>query len=168
MFERTKLRSDYWGHLISDTVEPLESGLPWDRRKCPDLRGCSVHKQGAWDTKTCPVQQGVLISGVLIRGFPLYILIRELPHYCITIAFNNLSFLSQPPTHTPLSHVLGVPYHSCKHHCGFHGYLVQRDGLRTGYCGNGEQPPPHNDCSVASDTVFFCVLHSYFLSIIYT
>ena len=29
--------------------------------RCPDFRGCNVHKQGVWDS---PVYQGVLVSGV--------------------------------------------------------------------------------------------------------
>ena len=32
--------------------------------RCPDFRGCNVHKQGVWDSQRCPVYQGVLISGV--------------------------------------------------------------------------------------------------------
>ena len=33
--------------------------------RCPDFRGCSVHKQGVWDSQMCPIHQGVLISGCL-------------------------------------------------------------------------------------------------------
>ena len=32
--------------------------------RCPDFRGCNVHKQGVWDSQMCPVYRGVLISGV--------------------------------------------------------------------------------------------------------
>ena len=32
--------------------------------RCPDFRGCNVHKQGVWDSQRCPVYRGVLISGV--------------------------------------------------------------------------------------------------------
>ena len=32
--------------------------------RCPDFRGCNVHKVGVWDSQMCPVYRGVLISGV--------------------------------------------------------------------------------------------------------
>ena len=32
--------------------------------RCPDFRGCNVHKQGVWDSQRCPEYRGVLISGV--------------------------------------------------------------------------------------------------------
>ena len=27
--------------------------------RCPDFRGCNVHKQGVWDSHMCPVYRGV-------------------------------------------------------------------------------------------------------------
>ena len=32
--------------------------------RCPDFRGCNVHKQCVWDSQMCPVYRGVHISGV--------------------------------------------------------------------------------------------------------
>ena len=32
--------------------------------RCPDFRGCNVHKQGVWDSQMCPVYRGALVSGV--------------------------------------------------------------------------------------------------------
>ena len=29
---------------------------------CPDFRGCTVHKQGVWDSQMCPIIISVLIS----------------------------------------------------------------------------------------------------------
>ena len=52
------------------TVEPSLIQTPLGQKKvsllvrCPDFRGCNVHKQGVWDSQMCPVYQGVLISGV--------------------------------------------------------------------------------------------------------
>ena len=38
----------------------------------PSFRGCNVDKEGIWDSKMCPVCQGVLISGCPVRGVPLH------------------------------------------------------------------------------------------------
>ena len=47
-----------WNLSNPDTLGTEESV------RCPDFRGCNVHKQGVWDSQMCPVYQGVLISGV--------------------------------------------------------------------------------------------------------
>ena len=47
--------------------------------RCPDFRGCHVHKQGVWDRQMCPVYQGALISGCPdYKGVPPYIGNRHL------------------------------------------------------------------------------------------
>ena len=48
--------TQYCGNL--DTASETEGS---DVR-CPDSRGCNVCIQGVWDSKMCPVYQGVLIS----------------------------------------------------------------------------------------------------------
>ena len=47
--------------------------------RCPDFRGCNVHKQGVWDSQMCPVYRGVRLSlfhcsamrdKIVVRGYP--------------------------------------------------------------------------------------------------
>ena len=38
--------------------------------RCPDFRGCSVHKLGVWDSQMCPVYWSVLIQDILNEGCP--------------------------------------------------------------------------------------------------
>ena len=63
------------GHYILTCMSCIYSGTfliwtPLGQKKvsllvrCPDVRGCNVHKQGIWDSQMCPVYRGVLISGV--------------------------------------------------------------------------------------------------------
>ena len=52
--------------------------------RCSDFRGCNVHKQGVWDSKVCPVYQGVLISGCPEKEAPLHI---EIADELLTICF---------------------------------------------------------------------------------
>ena len=30
--------------------------------RCPDFRGCKVHKQGVWDSQTCPVMMYIICT----------------------------------------------------------------------------------------------------------
>ena len=49
-----------WDLSSMDTLGTEESVLISEA----DLRGCSVHKPGVWDSQMSPVYRGVLISGV--------------------------------------------------------------------------------------------------------
>ena len=56
-----------------NTVELFSSGYSRDRRKCllvrcPDFRGCKVHKQESLGEPMCPIIEVFSIQGVLIRG----------------------------------------------------------------------------------------------------
>ena len=59
----------------------METGHPLGQKevsllvRCPDFRGCNVHKQGVWDSKMCPVSslQGVLNK----RGFHCIFILRR-------------------------------------------------------------------------------------------
>ena len=63
MYMYLSLHSNYSGtSLIRTSLGQKKVSL---LVRCPDFRGCNVHKQGVWDSQMCPVYRGVLISGVV-------------------------------------------------------------------------------------------------------
>ena len=60
-----------WNLSYSDTLGRTKVSI---LVRCPDFRGCNVHKQGVRDSLMCPVYLKVsLFQGVLIREVPLYL-----------------------------------------------------------------------------------------------
>ena len=64
VIEETTIFSSYSGTSLIRT--PLVQKNVSSLVRCPDFRGCNVHKQSVWDSEMCPVYRGVLISGVVM------------------------------------------------------------------------------------------------------
>ena len=62
--------------IVLFTVEPLYSGHPWDKYKCPDYRGVLISgvNKAQFGTNISVLNTGVSsFQGVLNRGVSLYI-----------------------------------------------------------------------------------------------
>ena len=70
-------------------------------RRPDDFSGCTVHKQGVWDSQMCPVYQGALISGGVLNG----------AFHCIHCTVSTISAVQRFTQHcilaiTPTQHCL--------------------------------------------------------------